>query len=61
MRGLLSTEELAEYLQVPVPTIYTWRQNGQGPPAIKVGRHLRFRYEDVFEWVQSHRDEQVPA
>lgn len=54
MGKLLTVRELADYLQVPPQTVYTWRHRGEGPPAIKVGRrHLRFREEDVQAWLQA--------
>jgi excisionase family DNA binding protein len=48
---LLTVQELAEILQVPVKTIYTWRYRGEGPPGVVVGRHLRFRADDVVAWL----------
>ncbi|MGI8514624.1 MAG: helix-turn-helix domain-containing protein [Acidimicrobiia bacterium] len=48
---LLTVEDLAEYLEVPVATIYAWRYRRQGPPGFRVGRHLRFRQSDVEKWI----------
>jgi excisionase family DNA binding protein len=48
---LLSVEQLAAYLQVPVPTLYQWRHKGTGPRGLRVGRHVRYRRVDVEEWV----------
>ena len=48
---LLSVEELADYLEVPVKTIYTWRHRNTGPQGFRVGKHLRFRWRDVQSWV----------
>ena len=48
---LLSVEELADYLEVPVKTIYTWRHRNTGPKGFRVGKHLRFRWHDVQAWV----------
>lgn len=48
---LLSVQDLADYLDVPVATIYTWRHHGDGPPGFRVGRHLRFRTSDVAHWI----------
>ena len=49
---LLTIRELAAYLSVPVQTLYVWRTNGHGPRGIKVGRHLRYRPEDVEVWLE---------
>lgn len=53
--ALWTTEQLAGYLGVPVATVYAWRTRGEGPPAIRVGRYLRFRSEDVAAWLDSQR------
>ncbi len=39
---LLTTEEVAARYRVSRRTLYDWRATGQAPPAIKVGRHLRW-------------------
>ena len=48
---LLTPEELAEYLTIPIATIYAWRYQGKGPPGFRVGRHLRYREGDVEDWL----------
>lgn len=54
MDPLLTTEQVAQYLQVPVATIHQWRYRGEGPRASKVGRHLRFHKSDVDSWLDRH-------
>jgi excisionase family DNA binding protein len=49
---LLTVEELAEYLGVPVATIYAWRYRREGPSGFKVGKHVRYRWRDVEEWIE---------
>lgn len=49
----LSPVELANYLGVPVQSVYAWRHAGGGPPGAKVGRHVRYRLADVDAWVES--------
>ncbi len=49
---LLTVEELADYLGVPVATVYQWRYRRQGPPGFRVGKHLRYRWNDVQRWIQ---------
>ena len=38
------------YLAVPVGTLYQWRHRGEGPPAIRLGRHLRYDPDSVHRW-----------
>ena len=47
---------MAAYLGVPVKTLYQWRYNGVGPRAFRVGRHLRYRPEDVEAWLLRQAD-----
>lgn len=49
---LLSAQEVADYLGVPIATIYTWRHRSQGPLGLRVGRHLRYRRRDVEAWIE---------
>jgi len=51
LERLLTVQDLADYLDVPVATIYGWRHRGHGPPGFRVGRHLRFRTSDVTHWI----------
>lgn len=53
---LWSVEEVAEYLRVPAKTIYAWRYQGFGPPAFRLGKHLRFRPAEVEAWLMERRD-----
>jgi excisionase family DNA binding protein len=50
---LLTTEELANYLGVPVSTLYAWRARGAGPEAIRVGRYTRYRMSAVSAWLDA--------
>jgi len=54
---LLTVEELAEYLVVPLATIYGWRYRGIGPVGFRVGRHVRFRFTDVERWIEAQLEE----
>ncbi|MCM2428799.1 helix-turn-helix transcriptional regulator [Streptomyces sp. RKAG337] len=48
----LTPEDLMELLGVPsVETLYTWRKKRVGPPAFRVGRHLRYDPVTVQAWV----------
>ena len=45
-------EEIAAYLGVKKDTVYKWVRL-RGMPAHKVGRLVKFRREEVDEWVRS--------
>jgi excisionase family DNA binding protein len=50
---LWTAEQVSEYLQVPVATLYQWKHKGTGPRASRVGRHLRYRSADVELWLDA--------
>lgn len=51
---LWTVQEVSEYLGVSVATLYGWRSAGVGgPPCRRVGARLRYRPQDVREWVAS--------
>ena len=51
---LLTAKELADYLAVPLATVYRWRSHGVGPRGFRVGRHVRFQWVDVDRSVEAH-------
>ena len=48
-----SVEDLSDFLQVPVKTLYQWRLRGYGPKGRRVGKYVRYKESDVVEWVDS--------
>lgn len=50
----LTTEEVLEYLQVNLRTVYRLIKAGK-IPAVRVGRQWRFRKYDIDAWLQSQR------
>jgi len=50
---MLTVEDVAAYLQVPDNTVYRWNTRGTGPRRHKIGRNVRYRLEDVDEWVRN--------
>jgi excisionase family DNA binding protein len=50
---LWGVKDLAEYLGIPVQTIYQWRTKDYGPPGRRMGKHVRFVPEEVRAWVAS--------
>ena len=59
----LTTEEVLEYLQVNLRTVYRLIKAGK-IPAVRVGRQWRFRKRDIDAWLDSQRSrsgEAVPG
>jgi excisionase family DNA binding protein len=56
LEPLIDVQQLADYLDVPVKTLYAWRHRREGPPAFRVGRHLRYRRTDIQQWIQQRID-----
>ncbi len=52
--AFLTTEEVLEYLQVNLRTVYRLIKAGR-IPAVRVGRQWRFRRSDVDAWLESQR------
>ena len=50
----LTTEEVLEYLQVNLRTVYRLIKAGKSP-AVRVGRQGRFRKRDIDAWLDSQR------
>jgi excisionase family DNA binding protein len=55
----LTTEEVLEYLQVNLRTVYRLIKAGK-IPAVRVGRQWRFRKRDIDAWLDSQRT-QTPS
>jgi excisionase family DNA binding protein len=51
---LLDTAAVVAWLDVPARTVEDWRHRGGGPRFVKVGRHVRYRREDVTHWLNAH-------
>src|SRR5580765_2511853 len=56
--SFLTTEEVLEYLQVNLRTVYRLIKAGK-IPAVRVGRQWRFRKRDIDAWLESQRPRQV--
>ncbi|HTI36670.1 MAG TPA: response regulator [Vicinamibacterales bacterium] len=52
--GFLTTEEVLEYLQVNLRTVYRLIKAGK-LPAVRVGRQWRFRKRDIDAWLENQR------
>ncbi len=56
----LTTDEVLEYLQVNLRTVYRLIKAGK-IPAVRVGRQWRFRKTDIDAWLERERSDSMPA
>ncbi|MEV0891696.1 helix-turn-helix domain-containing protein [Promicromonospora sp. NPDC050262] len=56
LEPLLSTEDLADYLGIPVATLQDWRVDHKGPRGIIVGRRVKYAVSDVRAWIEQQRE-----
>jgi hypothetical protein len=55
---LVEPPTLAAYLKVPEPTLGQWRRARKGPKWSLVGKHVRYRWADIDEWLASQQGQQ---
>lgn len=49
--GLLTEQDAAELLHVPLSTLRRWHREGTGPPCLEIGRQVRYRQAAVQRWL----------
>jgi predicted DNA-binding transcriptional regulator AlpA len=54
---LLTIQEVADVVRVPVATLRYWRHLGTGPNSFRIGRSVRYWRTEVFAWL----DDQATA
>ncbi len=60
LEKLLTPQALGVMLSMSVQTVYNRRAQGLSlPPAVKLGRLLRFRQSDVQDWIASQMETTV--
>lgn len=57
----MTIQEVAEFVRLPVQTLYSYRTRGGGPKASRLGRHLRYRREDVERWIDAQASDRDQA
>jgi excisionase family DNA binding protein len=50
---LWTVQDVSAFLGVPVGTLYQWRYMRVGPPAYRVGRHIRYDPSAVRTWLKT--------
>lgn len=49
---LLTMQEVADVVRVPVATLRYWRHLGIGPRGFRIGRSVRYWRTEVFHWLE---------
>ena len=57
---LLTIDEVAEIVRVPVATLRYWRHLGEGPHSFRVGRAVRYWRGEVIAWLREQSDRPDP-
>ncbi|GIE79071.1 hypothetical protein Aph02nite_50210 [Actinoplanes philippinensis] len=60
-RALATPDEISTYLGVSLRTLETWRYRKTGPGWHTVGRHVRYRWEEVDRWLAEHAEQSAAA
>ena len=51
----LSREEVASRLGLHPETLRRWALKDEGPPALRIGKLLRYREDELEAWLESRR------
>jgi excisionase family DNA binding protein len=49
---LLTPTEVADRLKVQVRTLHGWRCRNEGPPAVRIGKYLRYPESELVRWLE---------
>jgi choline dehydrogenase-like flavoprotein len=59
--ALATSAEVAAFYRVPAKTLDQWAYLGKGPRFSKIGRHRRYRWEDVRAFVDANEHDPTAA
>lgn len=58
---MLTLQEVADNLRVPLQTLYKWRVRGEAPRGVRVGRHVRVSESELERWKEAHTEHPISA
>jgi DNA-binding transcriptional MerR regulator len=58
---LLTIDEVATIVRVPVATLRYWRHLGTGPNSFRIGRSVRYWRTVVYDWLHDQSNNHAPA
>ncbi|MDX8146513.1 helix-turn-helix domain-containing protein [Lentzea sp. BCCO 10_0061] len=50
MSKLWTINDVADFLGIPVQTLYQWRTRKYGPPGRRIGKYVRYIPDEVKTW-----------
>ena len=50
---LYSIKDISNLTGIPVSSLYKKMSDGDIPPGVKIGKHRRWRYQDLNEWLET--------
>ncbi|RAS62944.1 AlpA family transcriptional regulator [Lentzea atacamensis] len=50
MSKLWTIKDVADFLGIPVQTLYQWRTRKYGPPGRRIGKYVRYIPDEVIAW-----------
>lgn len=53
---LVDVQGLADMLCVEVTTAWNWRKRGLLPPAVVIGRRIRWSVSDISDWLNDNKE-----
>ncbi|KAB7738422.1 helix-turn-helix domain-containing protein [Parvibaculum sedimenti] len=54
MNPILTVNDAADVLRVHIRTLERWRQTGEGPRYVKMGRRVGYRRADLEAWLDAN-------
>ena len=54
---LLTMNEVADVVRVPVATLRYWRHLGTGPRSFRIGRSVRYWHTEVRHWLEQQSND----
>lgn len=54
MNPILTVNDAADILRLNVRTLERWRQTGEGPRYVKMGRRVGYRRNDLEDWLEAN-------
>ena len=54
---LLTMNEVANLVRVPVATLRYWRHLGTGPRSFRIGRSVRYWHSEVLHWLEQQSND----